>query len=230
MNYLTLLQAVAPVSEAATEVKEEELSIFKLVFDPASLWIMLPLIIMLCLAIYIFVERLLVLNKASKEDRNFMNNIKDFIHDGKIDSALALCKGNDTPLARMIEKGLSRLGKPLNDIAAAIENTGKLEIQRLEKRVSIIGTISGAGPMLGFLGTVVGMVIAFHNMAANPNNLDVNTLSTGIYTAMITTVGGLIVGIIAYFFYNILVSRISNVVYMLEAKSTEFMDLLHEPM
>lgn len=230
MNYLTLLQAVAPVSEAATEVKEEELSIFKLVFDPASLWIMLPLIIMLCLAIYIFVERLLVLNKASKEDRNFMNNIKDFIHDGKIDSAVALCKGNDTPLARMIEKGLSRLGKPLNDIAAAIENTGKLEIQRLEKRVSIIGTISGAGPMLGFLGTVVGMVIAFHNMAANPNNLDVNTLSTGIYTAMVTTVGGLIVGIIAYFFYNILVSRISNVVYMLEAKSTEFMDLLHEPM
>lgn len=230
MNYLTLLQAVAPVSEAATEVKEEELSIFQLVFDPASLWIMLPLIIMLCLAIYIFVERLMVLNKASKEDRNFMNNIKDFIHDGKIDSAVALCKGNDTPLARMIEKGLSRLGKPLNDIAAAIENTGKLEIQRLEKRVSVIGTISGAGPMLGFLGTVVGMVIAFHNMAANPNNLDVNTLSTGIYTAMITTVGGLIVGIIAYFFYNILVSRISNVVYMLEAKSTEFMDLLHEPM
>ncbi|MCQ2265136.1 MAG: MotA/TolQ/ExbB proton channel family protein [Bacteroidales bacterium] len=230
MNYLTLLQAVAPVSEAATEVKEEELSIFKLVFDPASLWIMLPLIVMLCLAIYLFVERLLVLNKASKEDRNFMNNIKDFIHDGKIESAVALCKGNDTPLARMIEKGLSRLGKPLNDIAAAIENTGKLEIQRLEKRVSVIGTISGAGPMLGFLGTVVGMVIAFHNMAANPNNLDVNTLSTGIYTAMITTVGGLIVGIIAYFFYNILVSRISNVVYMLEAKSTEFMDLLHEPM
>lgn len=230
MNYLTLLQAVAPVSEAATEVKEEELSIFKLVFDPASLWIMLPLIVMLCLAIYLFVERLLVLNKASKEDRNFMNNIKDFIHDGKIESAVALCKGNDTPLARMIEKGLSRLGKPLNDIAAAIENTGKLEIQRLEKRVSVIGTISGAGPMLGFLGTVVGMVIAFHAMASDPNNLNVGKLSSGIYTAMITTVGGLIVGIVAFVFYNILVSRIAQLVNKLEAKSTEFMDLLHEPL
>ena len=230
MNYLTLLQVESTVGETVAEAAEKQLSIFELVFDVHSLWIMIPLILMLGLAIYIFVERLLVLNKAGQVDRNFMNNIRDFIHDGKIESAVALCKGNDSPLARMIEKGLSRLGKPLNDIAAAIENTGKLEIQRLEKRVSIVGTISGAGPMLGFLGTVVGMVIAFHNMAANPNNLDVSTLSAGIYTAMITTVGGLIVGIIAYFFYNILVSRISNVVYMLEAKSTEFMDMLHEPL
>ena len=230
MNYLTLLQVESTVGETVAEAAEKQLSIFELVFDIHSLWIMIPLILMLCLAIYIFVERLLVLNKAGQVDRNFMNNIRDFIHDGKIESAVALCKGNDSPLARMIEKGLSRLGKPLNDIAAAIENTGKLEIQRLEKHVSIVGTISGAGPMLGFLGTVVGMVIAFHNMAANPNNLDVSTLSAGIYTAMITTVGGLIVGIIAYFFYNILVSRISNIVYMLEAKSTEFMDMLHEPL
>ena len=236
MNCLTLLQEVITVGDSLNRVTsnqqptEQQLSIFQLVFDVNSLWIMIPLIIMLCLAIYIFVERLLVLNKAGQVDRNFMNNIRDFIHDGKIESAVALCKGNDSPLARMIEKGLSRLGKPLNDIAAAIENTGKLEIQRLEKRVSIVGTISGAAPMLGFLGTVVGMVIAFHNMAANPHNVDLTTLSSGIYTAMITTVGGLIVGIIAYFFYNILVNRISNVVYMLEAKSTEFMDLLHEPM
>ncbi len=230
MNVLTLLQASTVTADVAEQAVEKELSIFELVFDVNSLWIMIPLILMLIWAIYIFVERMLALNRASKEDRNFMNNIRDFIHDGKIESAVALCKGNDTPLARMIEKGLSRLGKPLEDIATAIENTGKLEIQRLEKRVSTVGTISGAGPMLGFLGTVVGMVIAFHNMAANPNNLDITTLSSGIYTAMITTVGGLIVGIIAYFFYNILVSKISNVVYMLEAKTTEFMDLLHEPM
>ena len=121
-----------------------ELRVIDLVFDPSSLWIMIPLIAMLFIAVYIFVERLLVLNKAAKEERNFMNNIRDFIHGGKIDSALALCKGNDTPLARMIEKGLTRIGKPLNDIAAAIENTGKLEIQRLEKKVSFLATISGA--------------------------------------------------------------------------------------
>ena len=185
---------------------------------------------MFALAIYIFVERWLTLTQASKEERNFMNNIKDFIHDGKIDSAVALCRGNDTPLARMIEKGLSRIGKPLEDISTAIENTGKLEIQKMEKHVSILGTISGAGPMLGFLGTVVGMVIAFHDMEANPNNLDISVLASGIYTAMMTTVVGLIVGIIGYICYNIIVSKISNVVYVLEAKATEFMDLLHEPL
>ncbi|MEG1555755.1 MAG: MotA/TolQ/ExbB proton channel family protein [Bacteroidales bacterium] len=227
MNNLILLQATA--ADVATPVVEKELSLFELVFDPNSLWIMIPLIIMFALAIYLFVEKWLVLSKAAKEERNFMNNIRDFIHDGKIDSAVALCKGNDTPLARMIEKGLSRIGKPLNDIATAIENTGKLEVQRLEKRVSILATISGAAPMLGFLGTVVGMVIAFHNMSANPNNLNISLLSSGIYTAMITTVGGLIVGIVSYIFYNLTVSKISQVVYVLEAKTTEFMDLLHEP-
>ncbi|HQQ21535.1 MAG TPA: MotA/TolQ/ExbB proton channel family protein [Bacteroidales bacterium] len=182
------------------------------------------------MAIYIFVERWLTLSKAAKEERNFMNNIKDFIHDGKVDSALALCKGNDTPLARMIEKGLTRIGKPLEDIATAIENTGKLEIQRLEKSVPYLATIAGAAPMLGFLGTVVGMVVAFLNMEANANNVNISHLAGGIYTAMITTVAGLIVGVIAYIFYNVIVSRISSVVYVLEAKTTEFMDLLHEPL
>ena len=207
----------------------EKLRILDLVFAPSSLWIMLPLLIMLAFAVYIFVERLLTINKSAKEERNFMNNIRDFIHSGKIESALALCKGNSTPLARMIEKGITRIGKPLTDISAAIENTGNLEVQRLEKKVSVLATIAGAAPMLGFLGTVVGMVMAFHNMAANPNNLNIADLSGGIYTAMITTVGGLIVGIISYICYNIIVARISRVVYMLEAKSTEFIDLLHEP-
>src|SRR5574344_2468077 len=130
----------------------EELSIFKLAFDPNSLWIMIPLFLMLGLEIYIFIERWLTINSASKDDRNFMNNIRDFIHTGKLDSALALCKGNSTPLARMIEKGLTRIGKPLNDISAAIENTGKLEVSKLEKGVSSLSMSAGAAPMLGFLG------------------------------------------------------------------------------
>jgi biopolymer transport protein ExbB len=222
MNNLILLQDVAPV-------EVEKLSIFKLVFDPASLWIMIPLMLMLVWVIYVFVERWLAISNASKEERNFMNNIRDFIHDGKLDSAVALCKGTDSPLARMIEKGLTRIGKPLNDISTAIENTGQLEVQRLEKKLSSLATISGIAPMIGFLGTVTGMVSAFHAMASNPNNLDISMLASGIYTAMITTVGGLIVGIVAFVLYNVLVSKISQLVNMLEAKSTEFMDLLHEP-
>lgn len=222
MNTPFLLQAEAPVVT-------EKLSIFKLVFDPASLWIMIPLMLMLIWVIYVFVERWLAISNASKEERNFMNNIRDFIHNGKLDSAVALCKGTDSPLARMIEKGLSRIGKPLNDISTAIENTGQLEVQRLEKKLSSLATISGIAPMIGFLGTVTGMVSAFHAMASNPNNLDISMLASGIYTAMITTVGGLIVGIIAFVLYNVLVSKISQLVNMLEAKSTEFMDLLHEP-
>lgn len=233
MTSLFLLQV--PVSNAEvipaqiSEPVVEKLRILDLVFAPSSLWIMLPLLVMLALAVYIFVERLLTISKSAKEERNFMNNIRDFIHSGKIESALALCKGNPTPLARMIEKGITRIGKPLSDISAAIENTGNLEVQRLEKKVSVLATIAGAAPMLGFLGTVVGMVIAFHNMSANPNNLNIADLSDGMYTAMITTVGGLIVGIIAYICYNVIVAKISQVVYMLEAKSTEFIDLLHEP-
>ena len=222
MNTPFLLQAEAPV-------EVEKLSIFKLVFDPASLWIMIPLMLMLIWVVYVFVERWLAISNASKEERNFMNNIRDFIHDGKLDSAMALCKGTDSPLARMIEKGLTRIGKPLNDISTAIENTGQLEVQRLEKKLSSLATISGIAPMIGFLGTVTGMVSAFHAMASNHNNLDISMLASGIYTAMITTVGGLIVGIIAFVLYNVLVSKISQLVNMLEAKSTEFMDLLHEP-
>ena len=220
---------VAGTEIATQEVVVEKLRIMDLVFDPGSIWIMIPLMLMLAYAIYVFVERLLTLNKAAKEEYNFMNNIRDFILNGKIESALSLCKGNNTSLEKKKKKGISRIGRPLNDISAAIENEGKLEVQRLEKKVAGLATISGVGPMIGFLGTVVGMVIAFHNMAANPNNLNIADLSAGIYTAMITTIGGLIVGIIAYIFYNILVARIANVVYVLEAKTTEFMDLLHEP-
>ncbi|MCQ2263532.1 MAG: MotA/TolQ/ExbB proton channel family protein [Bacteroidales bacterium] len=220
MNIPFLLDAVAT---------EEKVSFFKLVFDPSSLWIMIPLMLMLLWVIYVFIERWLTLNDAAKIDPNFMNHIKDFIHEGRFDSALALCRGNNSPLACMIEKGISRIGKPLNDISAAIENTGQLEVQRLEKRLSSVATISGIAPMIGFLGTVTGMISAFSEMAANPNNVNIADLSDGIYTAMITTVGGLIVGIIAYVFYNILVDKVSELIHQLEGHSTEFMDMLNEP-
>jgi biopolymer transport protein ExbB len=231
MKLMTVLLAAVNDSMAvgaAPEPHIEETSYFQLVFAVNSLWIIIPLILMLAFAIYFFVKKWLVVNRASQEDGNFMNNIRDFIHEGKLDSAVALCRSNNNPTARMIDKGLSRLGRPLEDIRTAIENEGNLEVARLEKGVSALATIAAVAPMLGFLGTVVGMVGAFHNMAADPNNFNIGTLSSGIYTAMITTVGGLVVGIIALVLHNILISRISNVVYMLEVRTTEFMDLLHE--
>ena len=158
-----------------------------------------------------------------------MNQIKDFIHDGKIDAAKALCKSTSSPIARMIEKGVNRIGKPLGDIAAAIENTGKLELYKLETNLASLATISGAAPMIGFLGTVIGMVLAFHEMAAAGGNIDVAMLAEGIYTAMVTTIAGLVVGIVAYIGYNTLVAKVEKVVFRMEARTTEFLDILNEP-
>lgn len=222
-----LLQAQNAAEIAGADGAELSTTIYELVLKGG--WIMAILGVLSVIAIYIFVERFFTINKASRDDKNFMNNIKDFIKNGRIDSALALCKSNKSPIARMIEKGLMRIGRPLNDINAAIENVGKLEVSRLEKNVAGLATIAGAGPMLGFLGTVIGMIIAFYDMSMAGNNIDIALLSTGIYQAMITTVGGLIVGIVAYVCYNILVARVEKLVYLLEARSTEFMDLLNEP-
>lgn len=192
-------------------------------------WLMLPIVILSMLAVYIFFERYFAIQKAAKADMNFMNRIKDYIHDGKLDSALALCQSYGNPTARMIEKGISRVGRPLADVSAAIENTGKLEIYRLERGLPLLATVSGGAPMLGFLGTVMGMVRAFYDMSNSGNNIDVSLLSNGIYTALVTTVAGLVVGIISFFAYNVLVARVEKVVYKLEATTTEFMDLLNEP-
>lgn len=192
-------------------------------------WVMIPIILLSFVAAYIFIERYYVIRKASKEDMNFMNRIKDYIHDGKIDAAMALSKSTDSLSARMVEKGISRLGRPLQDINTAIENVGKLEISKLEKGFPTLATIIGAEPMLGFLGTVIGMVQAFYAMSQAGNNIEVSLLSDGIYTALITTVAGLIVGIIGYFAYNTLVVRVEKVVFNLEATLTEFMDILNEP-
>lgn len=193
-------------------------------------WVMLVLVCILVLALYISIERYLVLNHALKDDStNFMNNIREYVHKGDIDGARTLAKSTDTSIGRMVAKGLSRLGRPLSDIQTAVENEGKLEVAKLEKRVSLVATVASLGPMLGFLGTVTGMVKAFQDMAHAGNNIDIQLLSTGIYEAMVTTIGGLIVGIIAYFLYNLLVNRINKVVMELEVRSMEFMDLLHEP-
>lgn len=192
-------------------------------------WVMIPIILLSFLATYIFIERYYVIRKATREDQNFMNRIKDYIHDGKIDAALALCRSTDSPSARMVEKGISKLGRPLQDISTAIENVGKLEISKLEKGFPTLATITGAEPMLGFLGTVIGMVQSFYAMSQAGNNIEVSMMSDGIYTALITTVAGLIVGILGFFAYNTLVVRVERVVFNLEATLTEFMDILNEP-
>jgi biopolymer transport protein ExbB len=190
---------------------------------------MIPIFALSVIAMYIFLERYFAIRKATKEDSNFMNRIRDYIHEGKIDSALALCQSKDTPVSRMISKGVKRIGRPLNDVHAAIENIGNLEVSKLEKNLPTLATVAGAAPMIGFLGTVMGMIQAFYDMSNAGNNIDVSLLSSGIYQAMVTTVAGLTVGIIAYFAYNILVAKVEKVVFNMEATTTEFMDLLNEP-
>jgi len=192
-------------------------------------WIMIPILVLSVIAVYIFVERYYAIRRASKTDENFMNRIKDYIHDGKIDSALALCHSTDSPIARMIEKGIQRIGRPLTDINAAIENVGRLEVFKLERGLPTLATAAGGAPMIGFLGTVTGMIRSFYDMTMAGNNVDVHVLSSGIYEALVTTVAGLVVGIIAYFGYNILVANVEKIVNGLEAHTTEFMDLLNEP-
>jgi len=225
----TTALAVQVIEKTATK---SELSVMDIVFSGgiAGQTIMATIFIMLFFAIYLYFERLMAINAASKIDVNFMNNIKMDIMKGKIDSAKMLCAKTNSPVARLIEKGISRIGKPLADIHTAIENAGKLEIYKLEKNVSMLATISGAGPMTGFLGTVVGMVIAFHKMAeSGSNKIEMSTLSEGIYTAMMTTVVGLIVGIVAYVGYNHLVTKTDKIVNQMEANVVEFLDMLNEP-
>jgi len=196
---------------------------------PGGIFIMSILFILSIIAVYIFVERFGAIKKANKLDRNFMNNIKDHVMHGKLESATAMCDTTDTPVARMIGKGVTRIGKPLTDITQSIENQGKLEIQRLEKNLPFLATIAGGAPMIGFLGTVVGMIITFSEMANAGGQINIGQMAEGIYTAMITTVGGLFVGIFAYFGYNYLTARIEAVIYKMESSATEFLDLLHEP-
>lgn len=227
LTSLLQITVAQPQDEVVEETTEMTLSAFDLAIKGG--WVMAILAVLFVIAIYLFFERFMAIKNASKEDDNFMNKIKDYIHEGKIEAASSLCKSTTNPIARMIEKGISRLGRPLNDINATIENVGNLEIGKLNTGLPTLATISGGAPMIGFLGTVIGMIRAFYDMAQAGNNIDVSLLSGGIYTAMVTTVGGLIVGIMAYFAYNYLVARIEKVVHKMEARTTEFMDLLNEP-
>lgn len=234
MNFFMFIQAQAeqtemPVltGEAANEAASAGISFFELALKGG--WIMIPIALLFVFALYIFFERFLVIKKSSSIDPGFMNRIKDYISDNKIDSAINLCQQNASPVARMIEKGITRLGRPLEDVNAAIENVGNLEIAKMEKGLAFLATISGGAPMIGFLGTVIGMIRAFYDMANAGNNIDVSLLSNGIYTAMVTTVAGLIVGIIAYFAYNYMVARVDKLVHKMESTTMEFLDLLNEP-
>lgn len=233
MNPLLMLQTDSAVQTAVETMsvaeKPENITLWDMAVNGG--WIMLVLALLLVLAIYIFIERYITLSAALKgeADNVFMNNIRQYVHEGNIDEARNLSKQTPTPLGRMVDKGFSRLGRPLPDIQAAIENEGQLEVANLERRVSLVATVASLGPMIGFLGTVVGMISAFQEMAHAGNNIDIQMLASGIYTAMVTTVGGLIVGIICYFLHNVLVTRINKVVFELEVRANEFMDLLHEP-
>lgn len=226
---MILLDAAITGTPAATAAvnQQVELSLWDLCLRGGPLMIVLALLSLVC--IYIFVERAIVINRAAREDDTFMKRIRDYIHEGEIESAFNLCKKTGTPYARLIAKGISRIGRPVNDILAAVENTGNIEIASLSKGLPLLATTAAGAPMLGFLGTVVGMVQAFYAIASEGNSANIATFSSGIYTALVTTVAGLVVGVIALFAYNYLVARINSVMNMLESKSMEFMDLLNEP-
>ena len=215
------------VTDTQAVTPQQAISIWELTLAGGPL--MIPLAICSVIAVYIFVERVLTINKANVSSDAFMSRIKELVLKGDINGAKILCSQHDTPVARMIEKGVVRIGSPLKNIEASIENVAKIEVFRLEKNLSVLATIAGAAPMIGFLGTVVGMVGAFMAIAQEEGSVSPKLLADGIYTAMVTTVAGLVVGIIAYLGYNFLVTRVSKVVHRMEYSSIEFIDLLQEP-
>ncbi|KGN83496.1 MotA/TolQ/ExbB proton channel family protein [Porphyromonas sp. COT-290 OH860] len=214
-------------SVLSPEVPVPALSILDLAFKGG--WVMIILLLLSLLAAYIFVTKLMQIRSAGKDDKYFMERIKDYISEGKTSSALKLCDDTDSPAARMVKKGISRLGRPMSDILVIVENVGNIEIGRLEKGMPVLATIAAGAPMIGFLGTVTGMVRAFFDMAnAGGAGVDVALLSGGIYEALVTTVGGLVVGIITLFAYNYLVAELDKVINKMETKTVEFMDLLND--
>ncbi|MBD0778653.1 MotA/TolQ/ExbB proton channel family protein [Maribacter sp. ANRC-HE7] len=230
---MSMLQDLAQDPTAGEVLSEEKtLSVIDLIFSggTASIVIIAILFVLLFVALYIYFERIFAIKAASKIDKDFMNQIRDHVTNGKLEAAKLLCAQTDSPVARLTEKGVSRIGKPLDDINTAIENAGTLEVYKLERNVSVLATVAGAAPMIGFLGTVIGMILAFHEMATSGGQAEMGSLASGIYTAMTTTVAGLIVGIIAYIGYNHLVNRTDKVIHKMEANAVEFLDLLNEPL
>lgn len=231
---LTLLQSAPMVQQTVDTLSQslqnsapETVGLGELILKGG--WLMALLAILLGVFIFIFVERLRVIRRASNIDANFMNKVKDLMYEGKINVALKMCKETDSPVARMVEKGIEHLGRPMSDIHSSIENVANLEVSKLEQNLPFLATIAGGAPMIGFLGTVIGMVEAFMNLAQAGGSIDMSLLSSGMYTAMITTVGGLVVGIPAYFGYNYLVQKIEKLVFQMEANSIAFMDILNQP-
>ncbi len=231
---MSIITARTMFQETPLEVLEPEqksLSIYQLILDGGlgGQIIIALLFVLLVLAIYIYFERFFAIKSAAQMEKDFMNQIRDHIISGNLAAARSLCNQEDSPASHLIEKGISRIGKPLEDINTAIENAGKLEVYKLERNVNVVATIAGAAPMIGFLGTVIGMIVAIHEIANSGGQIDIKMLSDGLYTAMTTTVAGLIVGILAYVAYNHIVSLTDKVVYTMEAKAVEFLDLLNEP-
>ncbi len=228
-QFADTVSAISTVATPTATVSPEpvELSMWELCMKGG--FIMIPLAILLIISIYIFIERYIVIQRAAREDASFMKRIKDYIHEGEIESAKNLCKKDGTPYSRLILKGISRIGRPMNDVLVAIENTGNLEIVNLGKGLTWLATAAAGAPMLGFLGTVVGMVEAFFALANAGSSANVSVLAGGIYEALVTTVAGLAVGIVALFAYNALVAKLNGVMKLLEGKTMEFMDLLNEP-
>ena len=222
-------EAVEALESAQATPVQQEMSYSLIEMATKGGWLMIVLLILSIIAIYIFGKKWWMIRQAGKVDKDFMMDIRDYIHDGKLKSAQTLCQRYDTPVSRMIEAGVERYGNPLPDIQAAVENVGNVEVARLEKGLPYLATIAGGAPMIGFLGTVTGMIRAFFNMANAGNNIDITLLSSGIYEAMVTTVGGLIVGILAYFGYNFLTAKVSEVVYKMETSTIKFMDILGAP-
>ncbi|MGY8980434.1 MAG: MotA/TolQ/ExbB proton channel family protein [Flavobacteriales bacterium] len=229
MNLIFIQNPIVSDSLSMPIDQEKTLSIVELISSGGlgGNIIMSTLGVLSIFAIYILIERYSTIKKASKDDDSFLKSIKNFVEQKDMQAAKTLCQNTDNPVSRMIEKGIDRIDKPMTDISAAIENQGKLEVYKMENNLANLATIAGAAPMIGFLGTVIGMIVAFHEMASAGGNIDVEMLSKGIYTAMVTTVGGLVVGIIAYISYNFLVSKVDKVIFLLEARTTEFLDLLH---
>lgn len=233
---ITLLQGVTDTANKLVDTANnlsqpivpapEELHFIDLLFKGG--WVMIPLALLAFAGLIIFVERYITIRKASKTESNLMLQIKQYIHDGRLDNAIALCKNNNSPLARMLEKGLKRIGRPIKDIEAAIENNGKLEVSKLEKNIGILGIIAGIAPMLGFVGTIIGVITIFHDVSIK-GAIEIGTISGGLYTKMITSATGLIVGIIAYVLYHILNAMVERIVLRMETDSIEFIDLLEEP-
>jgi biopolymer transport protein ExbB len=221
----TLANAAGDLSQIPTE---ETISIWQMIQD-GGWYIMGPLGILSVIAIYIFIERMLAIGKAGKVEKDFMNRIKDYILDEKMESAIDLCRQADTPVSHMIGKGITKIGRPIKDISDSIENVGKLEVSKLERGLPTLATVAGAAPMIGFLGTVIGMIQTFHQMQISANGVEIAQLSGGIMQAMVTTVAGLVIGIMAYICYNVLVARLTNVINGLEASSIEFLDVLDTP-